>query len=344
VADKLGDTQAIKVGDRIIGAGYPAFIIAEIGMNHGAAIDMARAFIDEAAECGVDAVKFQTITASEMYAPDHPRFAVMQEREWSVATYQELKQYAADKGMVFFSTPFDEPGADVLDAAGVELFKIGSGELTSLSHLRHLAEKGKPIILSTGVADLQEVERAVRTILDAGNDQLALTYCVSLYPTPIEQANVRGIQTLMQQFGLPIGLSDHTLTISTALAGVALGACIIEKHFSVSRFLPDGDNDIAILPNEMTRMVETIREIEAGLGDGGKVVLAEEEELRPLIRRGIYSREVIASGEVIERKKLVLRRPLAEIPAEDLEAVVGCVAKEDIPAQVPLSRGSIEQV
>ena len=343
MTDKLGNTDAIQFGDRVVGAGNPAFIVAEIGMNHGASIEGARAFIDEAAACGVDAVKFQTITATEMYAPDHPRFAVMQDREWSVADYAEHTQYSADKGMVFFSTPFDETGADILDEAGIELFKIGSGELTSLEMLRHLAGKGKPIILSTGVAGLDEIERAVRTILEVGNDQLALPYCVSLYPTPIEQANVRGMQALMKHFGLPIGLSDHTLTVSTAFAGVALGACIVEKHFSVSRFLPDGDNDIAILPSEMARMVVTIREIEAGLGEGGKVVLAEEEELRPLIRRGIYAREAIARGEVVDQGKLVLRRPLAEIPAEDLEEVIGAVAKEDIPAQEPLRRDILEQ-
>lgn len=333
---KAGDMPVLSVGDRRIGPGHPCFIVAEIGMNHVGDPDVARAFIDEAGGCGVDAVKFQTIDPGEMYPPDHPRFKVMQRRAWRPEVYADLMEHARKKGMVFFSTPFDGPSADLLEGVGVPLFKVGSGELTHLAFLRHLARKGRPIVLSTGVAGLPEIEYAVRTILETGNGQLALLHCVSMYPTPVEKANVRALLTLRERFHLPVGVSDHTLSAPAALAAVALGACIVEKHFSLSRTLPDGDNDISFVPSEMTALVQAVREVEAALGTGEKAVLPEEEGLRPKIRRGLYARRDIAQGEILQPDMVLARRPGAEIPAEAFDRVVGRTAEKDIDAQAPL--------
>lgn len=320
------------IKDRLIGDGAPCCIVAEIGLNHNGDSGLARTILEQAALAGADAVKLQTINAEELYGPSHPRFDICRRLQLTENDYKSLARRAEELKVIFFSTPFDERSADFLDDLGVPLFKIGSGDLTHHALLRHVARKGKPIVVSTGMASMDQIDRARQVILDAGNEQVILLHCVSIYPAPVEKANVRAVQTLRRTFNTLVGLSDHTLSAAPAVAAVALGACMIEKHFTVSRALPEGDNDISLEPAELKRLVQDIRDVEASLGTGCRTVLPEEEPLIPKVRRGIYARVAIRRGERISGANIAVRRPVDEIPAEQIDHLLGRRATVEIPA------------
>jgi N-acetylneuraminate synthase/N,N'-diacetyllegionaminate synthase len=230
----------------------------------------------------------------------------------------------------------DEISADFLDELGIPFFKIGSGDLTHRALLRHIARKGKPMIISTGAAEQQWIEDAIKVVKDTGNDQIIITHCTSVYPAPVSLANVRAVPKLREQFDLLIGFSDHTMSAAAPMAAVALGACLVEKHFTLSRALPEGDNDMSLEPTEFKAMVEGIREVEGALGSDQISVLPEEEFVVPLMRRGVYARSDIKRGQKIEPGVLAVRRPLSEIPADQIDKVIGQTAKVDIPAEAGL--------
>src|SRR5688572_5277446 len=244
--------DAIQISGRLIGPGHPCFIIAEAGVNHNGSLDMARQLIDAASEAGADAVKFQTFAAErlvtegaakapyqvETMAAHESQYQMLKRLELSAEAHCELQSHSRQRQLLFMSTPFDEASADFLVGLGIELFKIASGEITNLPFLAQVAAHGLPMIVSTGMSNLREVEQAVSTIRDAGNDQLILLHCVSNYPADPAEVNLRAMDTMRDSFGVPVGYSDHTLGYEVSLAAVARGACVIEKHLTLDRNLP----------------------------------------------------------------------------------------------------------
>jgi N,N'-diacetyllegionaminate synthase len=327
----------IEIQGRAIGDGEPCFIVAEAGLNHNGLQGVALALIEQAAHAGVDAIKFQTQKTEEVMDPEDEEFEEEQQSELDKEQHAEQLAAASTQGISFLSTPFDEPSVDLLDDIGVSAFKVGSGELTHFPLLRYIAEKGKPMIVSTGMAGLPEIDEALKVIRTTGNEQIILLHCVSMYPAAPEKSNVRAIQQLKDRFGVPVGFSDHSMTDSAALAAVTLGACLVEKHFSLAQTLPGGDHEISYLPEHMKRLVQSIREIECALGNGDKVPYQEEVELRDHVWRGIYAREFIPKGTVIQSESILIRRPKAEIQAREIDRVIGKHAISDIAAQEPLS-------
>lgn len=327
----------VTIGNRIIGDGEPCFIVAEIGENYVGNPDVACALIQAASDSGADGVKIQTITADELYNPSSSSYARRKQNELDLAHFPRLVETAEKNNIILFSTPFDELSTDFLDEMSMPVFKIGSGELTHHSFLRHVAQKGKPMVVSTGMAEQSWIDAAIEVVTKTNNHQVIVTHCVSSYPAGVELANVNAIPALRDRLGILIGYSDHTSGSAAAFASVALGSCYLEKHFTLSRTYPGADNSMSMEPVEFQAMVSGIREVEAALGKRERTVLPEEEFLIPLARRGIYARRNINSGERLEASMLAVRRPLSEIPANEMDTVIGMIAAQNIPAEEGLT-------
>ena len=277
-ATKVSFRRSFEVAGRQVGDGAPAYVIAEAGANHNRDLTMAKQLIDVAAEAGADAVKFQTYTGKDLYSSKTPRFeyldderspqelldAIALPREWQ----PELAEHAQHRGIVFFSSPFDREAVDGLVEVGVPALKIASFELVDLPLISYAAQTGIPLILSTGMATYGEIEDALGAAAQTGNDQVALLRCASVYPAEPEIMNLRAMATMRDAFGVPVGLSDHTRGIAVAAAAAALGAELVEKHFTLSRELDGPDHPFAVEPEELEAMVTGIREAEAALGTG----------------------------------------------------------------------------
>jgi N,N'-diacetyllegionaminate synthase len=342
-------TQFMRIGDFVIGDEQPCFIIAEAGVNHNGQVELARQLIDAAKQAGASAIKFQTFRAEKLATPDAPQaeyqtqntgneesqLAMLQRLELSEEAHRLLFDYCHEKGILFLSTPFDEESADFLDTLPVVAFKVGSGELTNLPFLSQLARKGKPIILSTGMASLAEVEMALRALKDV--EEVALLHCISSYPTPPHEVNLRAMNTLRMAFQVPVGYSDHTEGIEIALGAAALGANIIEKHFTLSRALPGPDHQASLEPHELTAMITHIRSIEAALGHGRKEPTLEELETAKVVRRSLVAAQNIATGTVLTEQHVTTKRPGIGMPPQLWNYVIGRTAKRDIPENTLLS-------
>ena len=338
------------VGGRLIGDGQPCFVIAEAGANHNRDLGMARDLIAVAAEAGADAVKFQTYSAETLYSKKTPRFSYLEPltdkstwqlikdielpREWQV----ELAAEAGRRGILFMSTPFDHAAVDELAALGVPAFKIASFEIVDLDLIRHAAGKGKLMILSTGLADYEDIADAVAACREVGNEQIVLLQCASLYPAPPERMNLRAMETMRRAFGTLVGLSDHTLGTHVAAAAPALGACVIEKHYTLDRALPGPDHPFAIEPDELRQLVRHVRDVEAALGDGRKTGPVEaEREMYEKARRSLIAARFIPRGTTIARDMLTVKRPGFGIRPKLMDLVVGRVAKVDIEEDTVLT-------
>jgi sialic acid synthase SpsE len=332
----------IDIGGKRVGPGEPAYVIAEAGANHNRDLGLARALIDVAADAGADAVKFQTYTGSGLYSAKTARFRYLKDdrsprelldaialpRNWQPG----LAEHARNRGISFFSTPFDRDAVDGLAALLVPAMKIASFELVDLPLVRHAASVGVPVILSTGMAVYGEIEDALRAVRDAGNDQVALLRCASLYPSPPEIMNLRAMATMRAAFGVPVGLSDHTTGISIAAAAAALGAELIEKHFTLDRSMEGPDHPFALEPEELRAMIKSVREAESALGNGRLEGPsdAEAEEMYRLARRSVVAAVDIPAGTVISAEMLTTKRPGYGIKPKDIDLVVGRVARIDI--------------
>lgn len=332
--------KEIKIGNNFIGPGHPTYIIAEIGANHNRDLKIAKTLIDKAAEAGVDAVKFQTYRAENLYSKRAPKFSkddvnpfdLIKANELPREWHRELFAYAAQRKLHFLSSPFDNDAVDDLDRVGVPAFKVASFELIDLGLLKYIAQKNKPIILSVGLATLGEIEDALDVIRAQGNDDIMLLHCASLYPSPPEVVNLNAIQTLLKAFQIPVGFSDHTLGIHIAVAAVAKGACIVEKHFTLDRTMKGPDHSFAIEPNELKQLVKNIRDVETAMGTGIKIRSKAEQEMFEKGRRSIIAAQDIKKGTKIERDWLVVKRPGCGIKPKYLDLVVGRTAKRDIKA------------
>ena len=343
--------ERIDIGGRKVGPGQPCFIIAEAGVNHNGDLEMAKRLVDTAGWAGADAVKFQTFIAERVMMSDAPKaeyqkrtteleesqLEMVKRLELSFDAFRELSAYCDEKGITFMSTPFDDESADFLDELGVPVFKVPSGEVVNHPLLRHVALKGKPIIMSTGMCNLSEVDEAVQVILQARNSQLALLHCVSNYPADPADANLRAMQTMSAAFQVPVGYSDHTPGTQVALAAVALGACVIEKHFTLDRGLPGPDHQASLEPDELVDLVRGIRVVERALGHGYKIPAESEDDTRRVARRSLVVNVDLAEGARIEASTVTALRPAGGIPPNLLPLVVGRCAARRLPAGTMLT-------
>ena len=338
--------RAFTVAGRTIAAASPVFIVAEAGVNHNGDPDLAHRLVDAAAECGADAVKFQTFTVDALLTREAPKAGYQVETtgagesqremlvrlELGIDRLAELGDRAAKQGLVFFSAPFDEASADALAALDVALFKVPSGEITNLPLLRHVAAKGRPIILSTGMANLEEVEQAVAAIREAGDPPLAILHCLSAYPAPADEVNLRAMDSLASRFGCPVGYSDHTLGIEIAVAAVARGAAIIEKHLTLDRTLPGPDHRASLDPVEFGAMVRAIRSVESALGDGVKRPMPSETDTRRVARKSLVAARALKAGQRVAVGDLASKRPGTGISPAELPRVLGLRLTRDVAA------------
>ncbi|MFC1926811.1 N-acetylneuraminate synthase [Chloroflexota bacterium] len=346
----------VKIADRLIGEGEPCFIIAEAGVNHNGDVRLAKKLVDIAKDAGVDAVKFQTFKAENVVTAEAEKaeyqkastnsggsqYEMIKKLELTRSDFGELFDYAEMKGIIFLSTPFDKESVDLLNELGVPAFKIGSGEMTNLPLIKHVAKKGKPVILSTGMSTLTEVEEALQVIKDEGTEDIILLHCVTAYPAEVEEVNLKAIETLRSAFKLPVGFSDHTTGISAAIAAVALGAVSVEKHFTLDKKLIGPDHKASLEPEELKQMVRAIREVEKAMGDGEKRSTETEEQIKKVARRSIVAGIDITQGTVITEEMLHIKRPGTGIQPKHLQKVIGMTARIAIKRDEILTTDKLE--
>jgi N-acetylneuraminate synthase len=325
------------------------FIIAEAGVNHNGDISIARKLIDAAANAGADAVKFQTFKAEKLVnksaskakyqikntGENESQFEMLKKLELSYTSFKELFNYANKKNIMFMSTPFDEESADMLNTLGMTIFKIPSGEITNKPLILHIASKKKPVILSTGMSCLGEVEKAINWINEAWErskkrPELTLLHCVSNYPALVEDSNLSVMKTMRKAFNLPVGYSDHTMGLEIPVAAAALGAAVIEKHFTLSRNMKGPDHKASLEPAELKAMVSAIRNVEKAIGDGIKRPVENEGNTRAVVRKSIVSARDIRAGEMIAPDDILIKRPGNGIQPEFKEIIIGMKAKRKI--------------
>jgi N-acetylneuraminate synthase/N,N'-diacetyllegionaminate synthase len=314
-----------------------AFIIAEAGVNHDGSVDVALRLVETAKACGADAVKFQSFRADRIVtrsaakavyqerttAGTESHFEMLKRLELSADAHRRLIDHCREVKIEFLSSPFDEESVDLLDAMGISQFKVPSGEITNLPLLQHIARKRRPVILSTGMATLGEVEEAVHALHAAGAAQITLLHCVTEYPAPYAEINLRAMLTLKAAFGLPVGYSDHTDGVEVAIAAVALGAEVIEKHFTLDRALPGPDHAASLEPAELTQMVAAIRNVESALGNGIKVPAPCERQNILVARKSVVAAHDLPIGRRLRAEDLTIKRPGTGISPKFLQALIG---------------------
>jgi N,N'-diacetyllegionaminate synthase len=331
----------ILIGSKIIGSAAQVFVIAEIGINHDGSVMQAEKLIDAAAASGADAVKFQSYRADRLLIPSRDRygqqtdgvesaFQMLRRCELSWEDQEKLKRHADKCNIMFLSTPFDEESADFLDSIDVPAFKIASGDITHVPLMRHIASKGKPVLLSTGMSYLSEVADAIYTLRSAGAKEIVLMHCVSSYPAMPAQMNLRALQTMQSYFELPVGLSDHSEGILLSLVAVPLGAVVIEKHFTLDKNALGPDHKASMDPEDLKALVSNLRDIESSLGDGRKRPSDIEEESRLLGRRSLVAAVDIRAEEQIAEWMLTCKRPGSGLEPRFSEKAIGMTARRNI--------------
>lgn len=332
---------------------HTTLIIAEAGVNHNGSIELAKKLIDAAAEAGVDFVKFQTFKTEKLVSKAavkadyqvsntgdaaESQFQMIKKLELDAGTHRILIEYCAQKNIKFFSTAFDLDSIDLLEELGLPLYKVPSGEITNLPYLRKIAGLGKPVILSTGMCNMADIEAAIGVMIEAGmkRDDLTVLHCNTEYPTPMADVNLQAMNTIGQAFGVKIGYSDHTLGIEVPIAAVAMGAVCIEKHFTLDRTMEGPDHRASLEPNELKAMVSAIRNIEVALGDGIKRPSASEQKNMAIARKSIHLAEDLPAGHQITEADLAMKRPGDGISPMDLHIVVGRTLAEPLAAETKI--------
>ncbi len=351
--------KKIKIANRVIGEGEPCFIIAEAGVNHNGELELAKKLVDAAKRAGADAVKFQTWKTDEIITKEVPmagyqqktktneqnQYELIKKLELSKSDFKKLKEYCEKVGIIFLSTPGDKDSADFLDELGVAAFKIGSDDLTNTPLLEHVAKKRKPIIISTGMGTLEEVREAAVIVENVGNFEICLLHCTSEYPTPFEDVNLRAMETL-KQFNYPVGYSDHTLGIAITEVAAAMGAAIIEKHFTIDKNLPGPDQKMSLDPEELEKLVKSVREVQ---GKGLQSLKMSESELKKILgskekkptaselknikflRKKLVASKNIKSGTKIAESVIGVKRTEKEgLEPGAFYSIIGKTAKLDI--------------
>jgi N-acetylneuraminate synthase len=335
----------IEIFEKQVVTAFPCFIIAEAGVNHNGSIELAYQLVDEAIKAGADAVKFQTFFADALASDTAPKadyqlrstgaeesqLEMLKRLQLSKEDHERLIAYCRTRGILFISSPFDHDSVDLLDSLEIPLFKIPSGEITNTPLIRHIARKKKPMIVSTGMSRLGEIEEAVNTIQSEGNEKIILLHCVSTYPAEAKDINLRSMQTLAKAFQLPVGFSDHTLGIEVALAAVALGACVIEKHFTVDRNLPGPDHLASLESDELRNLVDAVRNVESALGQWQKLPADCELNTAAVARKSIVAANDIPEGTTLTEENLSIRRPGTGLPPSLFDHMIGRTTRIKIP-------------
>lgn len=327
----------IELDGRAVGERRPAYLVAEIGFNHGGDVGLATRMIGTAAGAGADAVKFQTYQASGLVLEGADHFGIIKGGELSLEDHQRLAQAARACGVAFLSTPFSRESVDILEKVNVPAYKVASMDVTNLPLLRYIGRTGKPILLSTGMATLGEIAEAIEAIAEVGNRHVILLHCISKYPADPGEIHLRTMERLRDAFGLPVGYSDHTLGNASALAAVALGACVIEKHFTTDKTLPGPDHKISADPQEMAALVREIRTVEQSLGERDAISRRPDRDAARLFRRGLFAKLDIPAGTVITEAMVKCVRPEQGLPPKCWDEVIGRTARADIKKDSPLT-------
>jgi N,N'-diacetyllegionaminate synthase len=346
----------ISIGNRKIGQNQPSFLIAEAGVNHNGEIRLAKELIDAARSSGADAVKFQTFSTDDLVVKgtekadyqkrttkkNESQYDMLLRLEFSAAEFKELSDYARKKGILFLSTPFDPASVDLLDNLNVPAYKISSGDLTNIPLLEKIASKNKPVILSTGMASLGEIEDSVSFLRKNNVHDFILLHCTTQYPTDIRAVNLKNMNTLRCAFNCPVGFSDHTEGLTAAITAVALGACIIEKHFTLDKSLPGPDHEASVEPDSFRLLVDTIRDVETILGSETRHVSAEEQEIQRIARKSLIAIADLRKGEKFSQKSLAVKRPGTGIPPKFFNHLLTRKARVPIGKDTVLSWEMIE--
>lgn len=325
--------------------GKRCFIIAEAGVNHNGSTELAKKLIDVASESGADAVKFQTFKAENLVSKKaqkaeyqtqnmgttESQFEIIKKLEIDEATHIELMAYAKKKNIMFLSTPFDHDSIDMLHNLGLEIFKVPSGEITNLPYLRHIASKNKKIILSTGMSNLSDIENALSIVLDSKltRNDITILHANTMYPTPIEDVNLNAMLSIKSAFGCEVGYSDHTLGIEVDIAAVAMGASVIEKHFTLDNSMEGPDHKASLEPSELKEMVRSIRSIEKALGSFIKEASPSETPNIEVARKSIMTSRAIKKGELFSEDNLTIKRPGNGKSPMLWDAVIGTICARD---------------
>jgi N,N'-diacetyllegionaminate synthase len=321
------------------------FIIAEAGVNHNGLIDNAYRLIDVAVEAGADAVKFQTFKAEKLVSKSadkanyqkqttdesETQFEMIKKLELSVDVHKKLIKYCNERGIMFLSTPFDHDSINLLNELGLEIMKIPSGEITNLPYLRHIGALKKKVILSTGMSTLEEVGDALSILINAGTskENITVLHANTMYPTPLNDANLNAMLTIQQEFDITVGYSDHTMGIEVDIAAVAMGASIIEKHFTLDNSLSGPDHKASLEPKELKAMVTSIRNIEKALGNGVKMPSNSEKPNISVARKSIVANQAIKIGDIFTEENITVKRPGNGISPMKWDEVVGSVSEKD---------------
>ena len=321
-------------------------IIAEAGVNHNGSIELAKQLVDKAVEAGVDYIKFQTFKTEKLVAKsaqmasyqkknigteENSQFAMLKKLELSPKQHDELIAYCKEKGIKFFSTAFDLDSIDYLHSLNLGLWKIPSGEITNYPYIKKIAQYGEPVIVSTGMCEMQDIENAVATLIKWGTkkEDIIILHCNTEYPTPYQDVNLKAMDAIREKFGVEVGYSDHTKGIEVPIAAVALGATVIEKHFTLDRNMEGPDHKASLEPEELKAMVSAIRNIEKAVGDGIKKVTDSEKGNIAVARKSIVASRNIKKGEILSEDNLTVKRPGTGISPMRWEEVLGQVAKRD---------------
>jgi N-acetylneuraminate synthase/N,N'-diacetyllegionaminate synthase len=342
---------SVQVGTLCIGHGHPVFIIAEAGVNHNGDAELAQRLVREAKGVGADCVKFQTFKAERVVTAEAPKAAyqlkttspkesqveMLRKLELDASAYDDLMAECRKEDILFLSTPYNIEDVDFLDSLGVQAFKIASGQAVERYFLEYVAQKGKPILLSTGMCTLAEVDRAVRVVRGTGNDQIVVLQCTTNYPAAIEDCNLRAMITMRDALDVLVGYSDHTKGLTAATASVALGACVVERHFTLDNRLPGPDHSSSSDPGEFAALVRQIRQAELALGSSAKYPCQIEQENALGMRRSIVAKGTIRTGQVITAGMLTFKRPARGLKPDLLPELLGRVATCDIKPDQMLS-------
>lgn len=331
------------------------YIIAEAGVNHNGSLELAKQLIDAGKKAGVDCVKFQTWKTEELLTEDAPKadyqmkndgdssqFEMLKKLELSYADFKELKAYSESIGVDFLSTPDEKKSLDFLvDELNIKLIKVGSGEVSNLLYLKQIAQKKLPVILSTGMSNMADVERAYYTLIDNGAPEVALLHCTSEYPAPLNTVNLKAMDILKSVFQTTVGYSDHTEGIAISLAAAARGARIIEKHFTLDKTMEGPDHVASIDPTELKALVDGVRAIELSLGDGIKRIQTVEKGTQKVVQKGIYTTQDLKAGTVITEEMLVGKRPVVDLSIDEYEKLIGKKVKFDLAKNTSIKLNDI---
>jgi len=334
----------VKIADHQIGDGQKSLIVAEIGINHNGEEELAHKMVDAIADGGADCVKFQTFTAADFMNGADQRFeylsqgklvtesmlAMFQRHELAAEAFFKLYDHACERGLVPLSTPTDPQAVDLLDKIGFPAFKIGSDDIVHTPFLKYVARKNKPMIISTGMADKADVSRAANVISDTGNEDLIILHCVSLYPTPDENVNLSRIMSLKNDFPHPIGFSDHSDGITAAIGATMIGACLIEKHFTLDRNLPGPDHHFSSDPSEFANLVKEVRRLETQIGGSARDPVIAEKDMAAIARRSIVINRDVPADHVLSDEDLSYRRPGTGLMPYERDNVIGRRTRQPI--------------